>query len=163
MRIPVRLRSSKSIAVFLLTLFALSSCDVYPESGKWSGDTSVIDERSHESYRCPLSVDLTRTSEVVMIRSLDLFCGSRSLHWSPDAYTRRGSELFKDGQKVGDVYADGTVRLELRDPYFSDRYPNRVNKLVVTWSRMGDALHFSLREETEGYTRTVEGSLRTAI
>lgn len=162
-QIPIRLRSSKAISVFLLSLFVLSSCDVYPESGKWSGEVSVVDERSRESYRCPISVDLTRTSEIVAIRSLDLDCGSRSLHWSPDAYTRRGTDLYKEGQKIGDIYPDGTVRLDIRDPYYYHRYPERVGHLVITWSRMGDSLHFSLREESEGQMRSLEGRLQSSI
>ncbi len=161
MKIPIRLRSSKTISAFLVCLFVLTSCDIYPESGRWTGDLSVVDERTQESYRCPVTLDLTRTSEVVILRSLDLSCGSRTMYWSPDAYTRLGIELFRDGLKVGDIYPDGTVRIDVRDPYFNDHYPVRVGRLVVTWSRLGDSLHFSLREETAGRARTMEGSLRS--
>ncbi len=163
LQLPIRLRSSRSISIFLVALFALSSCDVYPESGKWDGDLNVTDDVTHESYRCQGNVDLTRTSEMVLLRNFDLYCGSHSVHWSPDAYTRRGSELFRDGRKAGDIYPDGTVRLDLVDPYFNDRYPNRVGRVVLTWSRMGDSLHFSLREETDGRSRMMEGSLRSTF
>lgn len=163
MRIPIRLRSSKSISLFLFSLFALTSCDLYPENGKWAGDLGVTDERSNATYRCPFEVHLTRTSESVSITSVDLYCGSRSVHWSPSAYVRSGTGLFKNGEKVGEIYPDGTVKLEIWDPSFLDHYPNRVSRLEITWSRIGDSLHFSLREHLEGNKRTMEGSLKRKI
>lgn len=159
MQIPVRLRSPKSIGIFLLSLVLLTSCDFYPETGKWEGSVRIIDSHSRDSYSCPMQVEISRTQDAVIVRGLDLYCGSHSVHWSPDAYTRRGTDLMQNGRRVGDIYPDGTVRLELTDPYYNDRYPERVGKLVLTWSRIGETLQFSLREETEGFARSMEGSL----
>ncbi len=159
MKIPFRLRSSKTVSAFVVCLFVLTSCDFYPENGKWEGPVQIRESLGQEAYGCPLSVEISRTHDAVSVRSFDLYCGSRSVHWSPDVYSRRGTDLFQDERKVGDIYPDGTVRLELKDPYFNDRYPNRVGKLVITWSRLGNSLHFSLREESEAQTRTIEGTL----
>lgn len=82
------------------------AADLYPEAGRWAGDMSVTDDR-------------------VTIQSLDFYCGSRSVRWSPGAFARSSTSLFRNGQRIGTVHADGTVKLELWDPSFHDRYPNR--------------------------------------
>lgn len=164
MKITLRLRSPRSLGLFLLSVFLLTSCDYYPENGKWVGELLITDERSRESYRCPVEVDLYRSTGAVNVRSLEVRCGwqfSRSLFWRASDYERRGTDLVKDGQRIGDIYPDGTVRIDMRDPQVRDNYPNRADRLVLTWSHIGEGgLHFSLREDYEGKSRTLEGRLQ---
>jgi hypothetical protein len=154
----IRLRSSR-IAVALACLFALTACDLYPDSGKWAGDFTVHDEAWNDRYTCSADVDITHTNDVVSLNAIDSYCGSRSLHWSPSALNRRGMSLYRDDQKVGDVYPDGTVRIELTDPYYTDHYPNRAQRIVITWTRLGDDLQFSLTEYYEGTALVRESNL----
>jgi hypothetical protein len=160
MNIPIRVRSSKSFSLLLLSFCALTSCYVYPDSGKWEGSVKIWEEGSARTETCPVEIELTRTVDIVMIKSLDLYCGSKSTHWSSDAFTRRGTELFQAGRKVGEIYPDGTVKLELEDPGFHDRYPNPVKRVVITWSRLMDTLHVSVQEDWGWRQRTVEGRLK---
>lgn len=158
MKIPFRIRSSR-IAALLPLLVALSACDIYPDSGKWAGDLTVHDAFWNERYSCPVDVDITHTNDVIALNNFDLFCGTKSLHWTPGALNRRGMSLYRGDELVGDVFADGTVKIELRDPYSHDNYPRRVDKVVITWTRMGESLQFSLKEITDGQETIREGSL----
>jgi hypothetical protein len=154
----MRLRSSR-YAFGLATLLALTACELAPDSGKWGGEVTVHDATWTERYTCSLSVDITHANEVVSLNSVDSFCGERSLHWSPGALSRHGLELWKDGQLVGAIDPDGTVHYEIKDPANTDHYPNHVDRVFVTWTRLGDSLQFRLSEWQEGRERVTEGLL----
>ncbi len=150
---------SKKVPLGLLCLLALTACDLYPDSGKWAGNLTIHDDNWSEGYSCPVEFEVTHTADLVALQNFDLYCGSRSIHWSPGAYHREGIELYDGDRLAGQTYPDGTVRIELRDPFFHDQYPNRVQRLVITWTRIGETLQFTMKEENEGRTRIFESTL----
>ncbi|HEY8278548.1 MAG TPA: hypothetical protein VIH99_02915 [Bdellovibrionota bacterium] len=153
-----RLRSFRTFALVALT-FSLSACDFYSDSGRWSGELVAHDESWNDRTPCSVEVEITHFPGKLSFDNVDSYCGWRSLHWKPGKLNRRGSEIWKDGQRVGEVSADGTVRIRISDPSYSDSYPRRAQRLVITWTRIGDRLWFNLSEEDEGHAQILEGSL----
>ncbi len=160
MKIPFRLRSTK-VSALLAVLLALTACDTYSDNGEWTGTIRVQDDdQSFDSRYCETDLEVSRTSETAELRDLAIFCGPRTIRWSSGVLDRRGNEFWQNGQKVGEIFPDGTVRVQVKDPYANVNYPRRVEKVTLTWTRMGEELHFVLKEETEWRTRTYEGSLQ---
>lgn len=162
MKLPVRLRSPRSAAILLLSFCLLTSCDFYPENGTWSGEVRVVDEAEKRAYSCEAELKIFRSSQTVEADHLEIRCGSfyrQSLYWSSGRYERVGTDLYLHSMKVGDIYPDGTVRIEMANPAVFDNYPRKVDRLVLTWSHVGEALHFSLREESQGKVRSIDGRL----
>lgn len=160
MQMPIRLRHSKLISCFAL-LLALVACDTYRDNGNWSGTLRVSDSHYPADDRyCETDVEVIRSSDFAELSHLSIQCGNKSIRWSSGAMSRQGMELWQSGRQVGEIFADGTVRIEVREPALLLAYPHRVDKLTVTWTRMGEDLQFTLKEETEWRTRTYEGSLQ---
>ncbi|MGZ3652445.1 MAG: hypothetical protein ACXWR1_21730 [Bdellovibrionota bacterium] len=158
MKFPFRLRSPR-IAISLVCLFALTACDIYPDSGKWAGDVSVHDDLWTQHYSCSLDVDITHTDEVVSLNSFDSFCGDGTLHWAPPALNRHGDSLYLGDQEVGAVEADGTIHIQFDNPYFTAQYPHQVDQVIVTWTRVGEDLVVDVTEVNQGRQLIMESTL----
>ena len=158
MKLPFRFRSTRTL-IALTALFGLTACDIYPDSGKWGGDLTVHDDITQQSYTCSADVDISHTESVISLNSFDTYCGPDSLHWAPSALNRRGSSLYLGDQQVGEIYSDGSVHVEIDNPYFNAQYPRNADRLDLTWSRMGDDLQFTLTEWYGNEARTMESSL----
>jgi len=158
MQLPFRFRSTRTF-IALGALLGLTACDLYPDTGKWGGDLTVNDAVLSQTYTCAADADITHTETVISLNSLDVYCGSASMHWAPSALTRRGTGLFLGDNQVGQIYGDGTVQIEIPDPYENVQYPRHPDKIDITWTRMGEDLQFTLTEWYGPNARSMEASL----
>jgi hypothetical protein len=144
MALPFRLRSPL-LWIALGTLLGLSACEMHADDGTWSGAVSSPDT-APPGYDCTANVDITHTDSIISINTLDTYCGSDSLHWTPPPFTRDGFTLYIGNMPIGQIDAYDTVHVEIPNPYDTAQYPHHADRLDLTWVLDGPDLNFTLTE-----------------
>lgn len=148
----------KFIGLFLLCVF-LSSCELSRDSGVWRGEVSVDDGYTF-SEQCQLEVEITRSSDTLILHSMNLGCPRYSYSWRVGAFDLFGGGIWKYGQRLGEVDPDGEVDLSLHSAVVDEPLPMAYRSIRLRWRRVGSELQIWQESEGLGRPGTVKGWLR---
>jgi hypothetical protein len=138
---------------------ALVACDLKRDAGLWRGTVVVRDEVRGNSL-CDLEVDITHSSEHLMIHHVAVSCDGFRAKWHPGNYEIHAGAIWKNGRAVGWEHNDGSVTLELNDFTMDSRYPFPAHRVVLSWSLAGDSLDYREDSYFAGRVQSTSGWLR---
>lgn len=142
----------KFIGLILFCVF-LSSCELSRDSGLWRG-TVTVEDGYRFTEQCQVEVEITRSSETLILHSVAMECPRYSYTWGVGAYDVFGGGIWKYGQRIGDLDPDGEVELDLSSGVVDEPLPMAFRSVRLRWKRMGSELQFW--QEGEGFGRRTE-------
>jgi hypothetical protein len=149
-----------SLFFALAIAFGLTGCDIKRDSGVWQGTVVVREDDGRPDTTCQMEINLTHTDETVTIHHLYTACEAFASRWQGDTYEVHGMSLFYNGRDVGWVRGDGSVTMELRDYEMTQRFPTLADKVMLSWTRVGDSLEFTEEVTFAGRKKRSSGWLR---
>jgi len=144
----------------LAIAFGLTGCDIKRDSGLWQGTVVVREDDGRPNYTCQVELNLTHTDETVTVHHLLTSCEAFASKWHGDTYEVHGTSLFYNGRDIGWVRDDGSATLELRDYEMTQRFPTLADKVLLSWTRVGDSLEFTEEVTFAGRMKRSSGWLR---
>jgi hypothetical protein len=137
----------------------LSGCNLTGDSGLWRGSVSTK-ESYDRSEQCDLEIEITRSSDTLIVHSLNLNCPRYSYQWRVGAFDLFGGGIWKHGQRVGNVDPSGEVELELFPWVTDEPLPMGNRSIKLRWNRLGSELQFWQESNRFGWNQITSGWLR---
>ena len=148
----------KTLILTLFSVFVLSGCVAYSDTGRWEGRVHVREGSSYPRY-CDLRVSITHTDEDISFYEEGNSCWNYASKWSASTYEVRREQVWDGGNVVGWSRSDGSASMEQNRLDFSSLpYDNR--RVVVSWSKDQDGISYVEESYYRGERRISSGYLR---
>ncbi len=149
------------LSMIALLACLLPGCELTRDSGLWRGSISPTDS-FEMNENCELEIELTRTSETLIVHTVNMGCPRYSYQWRVGAFDVFGGGVWKYGRRIGNIDPNGEVDLELTDAVVDEPLPMGYRSMRLRWNRVGSELQFWQETESFGRYRVSRGWLRRA-